>query len=96
MCEGISNDLLSRDNFRLLEEAMAHCPPAVRRLELFEEAQVVFEEQADVVDAVFQHGDALYAEAECEPGPFFCIVIDEFEYCRVDHACSKNFYPACL
>ena len=71
-------------------------PAASSWLELFEEAQVVFEEQADVVDAVFQHGDTFDAESKREPGPFFCIVINEFEYCRVDHACPKNFYPTCL
>ena len=42
-----------------------------RGLELFEEAQVVFEEQTDVVDAVFQHGNAFDTESKREPGPFF-------------------------
>ena len=35
-----------------------------RRSKLFEEADVVFDEQANVVDSVLPHRDALDAEAE--------------------------------
>ena len=37
-------------------------------MELLEELQVVLEHQADVVDAILQHGDTLDANAEGEAG----------------------------
>ena len=36
--------------------------------ELFEEAEVVFEEEADVGDVVFAHDHAFYAQAENKAG----------------------------
>ncbi len=35
-------------------------------LELLQEAQIAFEEQAQVVDAIAQHGQAIWAQAEGE------------------------------
>ena len=44
-------------------------------MELLEELQVVLEHQADVVDAVLQHGDALDADAEGEAGVLGCYLV---------------------
>src|SRR4029453_18422533 len=44
--------------------------------ELSEEAQVVLEEQSQIVDAVLQHRDALDAHPECPAGEILGIVAD--------------------
>ena len=62
--------------------------------ELLEEAQVVLVEQADVVDAVLQHRDALDAEAEREAGDLLGVVADGFEHRRVHHAAAEDLEPA--
>src|SRR5919206_2791218 len=64
--------------------------------ELFEKAQVVFEEEADVVDAVLEHRDALDAHAEGPAGHLFGIVADVAQDLRVDHAGAENLEPARL
>ena len=53
-------------------------------VELLEELQVVLEHQADVVDAVLQHGDALDADAEGEAGVLIRVdvaVLEDFAVC---------------
>src|ERR1041385_8827816 len=62
--------------------------------ELVQEAQVVFVEEADVVDAVAQHRHALHAHAEREAGVLLRVVADRFEHRGVDHAAAENFEPA--
>src|SRR2546426_475683 len=53
--------------------------------ELGQEAQIVLVEQADVVDSVFQHGDALDPEPEREPGVALGVVADLLEHRGVHH-----------
>src|SRR6266702_6810120 len=64
-------------------------------LELLEEAQVVLEEEAQVVDAVAEHRHPLDAEAEREAGDFggHPAVV---EHLRVDHARPEDLQPAGL
>ena len=69
----------------------------IRRMrELLEEAQVVLVEQADVVDAVLQHRDALDAHAEREAGDLLRVVADRFEDRRMHHAAAEDLEPAGL
>ena len=63
--------------------------------EFVEEAEVVFEVVAEVVDLPFEHGDALNAHAECESAVLFGIYARGFEHIGVDHAASHDFQPAC-
>ncbi len=74
-----------------------------RCLELAEEAEVVFDEVADVGDAVEDHGEAVEAEAEGEAGDFggveegvFACLANGFEDGGVDHAAAGDFDPAIL
>ncbi len=74
-----------------------------RCLELAEEAEVVFDEVADVGDAVEDHGEAVEAEAEGEAGDFggveegvFAALTDGFEDGGIDHAAAGDFDPAIL
>ena len=46
------------------------------RLELTEETDVVFVEEADVADVIADHRDALNAETEGPPGPLPGIIAD--------------------
>lgn len=63
---------------------------------MFEEAKIVFEEQADVVDAEFQHGNALDTETKSKSGPLLRIVTNRLKHGRIDHSRTKYFQPTCL
>src|SRR5881296_2943263 len=58
--------------------------------ELRQEPQIVLEEQADVVDAMLEHGDAVDPEAEREPGEALRVVSHLLENGGVDHARSTH------
>src|ERR1035438_1097781 len=62
-------------------------------LKLFQKPDVVFVKEADVVDAVTNHGDALDAEAECPAGPDFGVVADVLKHLRMHHAAPGDFQP---
>src|SRR5437867_698276 len=64
--------------------------------ELAQEAQIVLEEETDVVDAVLEHGDALDAHPEGPTGDFFGIVADVPQHLRVDHARAEDLEPTGL
>src|SRR5262245_22397940 len=64
--------------------------------ELAEEAQVVLEEEADVVDPVLEHGHALDAHAERPPGDVFGIVAHVAQDLRMHHARTQDLQPARL
>ncbi len=68
--------------------------------ELFEEAEVVFHEHADVGNAREVHGKALETEAEREAGDFFRIVGAVAAFLAnflkdggIDHAAASEFHP---
>src|SRR5688500_15580114 len=61
--------------------------------ELAEEADVVLDEQADVVDAVLAHGDPLDAEAEGPAGVFFGVDAARLEDVGVDHPAAAELDP---
>src|ERR1700675_1535894 len=61
--------------------------------ELAEEADVVLKENLDVIDLVFQHGQAIDAHAEGEAADFFGVVVDEAVDGGVDHAGAEEFDP---
>lgn len=65
-----------------------------RVLELVEESQVIFEEQADVGDVVFSHGEPFYAEAEGPAGVSFAVYAYSVEYVRINHAAAAHLDPA--
>src|ERR1700688_3048131 len=65
-----------------------------RSWELFQEADVVLEEDLDVVDLIFQHGEAVDTHAEGEAADFFGVVVDEAVDGGVDHAGAEEFDPA--
>src|SRR5437773_2035135 len=64
--------------------------------ELPEEAQVVLEEQPQIVDAVLQHRDALDAHPECPAGEFLRIVADILQDPGMHHPAAENLEPAPL
>src|SRR5579885_1395710 len=64
------------------------------RLELAQETQIVSREEADLADAVFEHGDTLHAHAEGETAIAFGIIADFAQQLRMDHARAENFQPA--
>src|SRR5690625_1746280 len=62
-------------------------------LKLMQKALIVFVKQTNIVDAVFQHRDALDSHAKCEPIHLFRIVADHFQHFRMHHARSEYFNP---
>jgi hypothetical protein len=75
-------------------------PLAALQSELLEEAEVVFDEGADVGfvegvdDVVFAHDEAFDAEAEGPAGVEFGVDVDGFEDVGIDHAAAADFHPA--
>ena len=72
----------------------------IRLSELAEEAGVVFDEEADIFDAVLDHGEAGEAHAEGVAGEFGGVegvvaagLVDGGEDGRVDHAAAGDFDP---
>src|SRR5215831_2748568 len=61
---------------------------------LAEEAHVALKKELNIVDAVFQHGEAVDAEAEGKAADFFRVVVDEAVDRRVDHARAKELDPS--
>ena len=59
-------------------------------MELLEELQIVLEHQTDVVDAVFQHGDTLDADAEGEAGVLVRVNVAVFQHLTVDNAAAQH------
>src|SRR5215475_3748753 len=64
--------------------------------ELPEEAQVVLEEEPQVVDAVLQHRDAFDAHAERPARVFLRIVADVLQHLRMHHPAPEDLEPAGL
>src|SRR5262245_65334028 len=64
--------------------------------ELPEEPQVVVEEQAEVVDPVLQHRDALDAHPERPARVVLRIVADVLQHLRMHHAGAEDLEPAGL
>src|SRR5690606_3326405 len=62
--------------------------------ELFEEAEIVLEEAAQIVDTVAQHGETLHAEAEGEAGVTFRVDAAVPQHVRMHHAAAQHFQPA--
>src|SRR5437879_2516748 len=64
--------------------------------ELPQEAQVVLEEQAEIVDPVLEHRDAVDAHAERPAGDVFRVIADVAQHARVHHARTEDLEPAAL
>ena len=63
-------------------------------MELLEELQVVLEHQADVVDAILQHGDTLDADAEGEAGILVRVDIAVLQHLAVADTAAQHLDPA--
>ena len=66
------------------------------RLELVEEAEVVFVEEANIGDAEFSHSEAFDAEAEGPAGVAFTIDAYSVEDIGVNHSAAAHLNPAFL
>src|SRR5690348_18177416 len=62
--------------------------------ELAEEADVVLKKNLNVVDLVFEHGEAVDAHAEGKDADFFRVVVYEAIDGRIDHAGAEKLDPA--
>ena len=63
-------------------------------IELLEEPQVVPIEEADVVDAVLDHGDPLRTHAEGESIHLIGVVADVPQHTRMHHTRAEKLDPA--
>ena len=68
----------------------------MRSLKLFQKPHIVFEEEAQVVDLEFEHGDSFDAHSKGKAGVFVAIDVAVFENLRVNHAAAKDFDPAAV
>src|SRR4051794_24596909 len=59
--------------------------PVSQPLKLPEKPEIVFEQQADIVDAVPEHGHSIEAETEGVAGPFFRVQTNAPEDIGMDH-----------
>src|SRR5262245_33312344 len=66
---------------------------ATRLAKLFQEAQVVTEEIANIVDAVFQHGNTLRPHAEGKAAKHLRVIATIAEHLGMHHTGSKNLQP---
>ena len=71
-------------------------PHAQHLAKLFQETQIVTEEIANVVDAVFQHGNTLRPHAEGKPAKYIGIIATIAEHLGVHHTGSENLQPPTL
>src|SRR5260370_8766546 len=65
--------------------------------ELFEKPYIPLIKQLNIVNSIFQHGDAFYAHAESEATDSLSVVpvvFDKFKNVGVDHAASQQLHPA--
>src|SRR5437867_9678242 len=63
--------------------------------ELPQEADVVLEKDLDIVDAVFEHCQAVDADTEGESADSFGVIVHETVDGRIDHAGAEEFDPGC-
>ena len=66
----------------------------MRGLELLKETTVVFGEHSEVVDLIFEVGDALHTHSEGETAVDFRVDAARVEHIGIDHAASENLDPA--
>src|SRR6266446_1098316 len=76
------------------EPATRNQKPETYLGELFEEPDVVFEEQSNVVDVIHQSGHPIYAKSESETRELFGIDANLLEHIRVNHPASTELDPA--
>src|SRR5579864_5543289 len=63
---------------------------------LFQEPEVPFIEELNIVNPVAQHRDALHAHAEGEAAELFGIVVHETKDVRVHHTAPQQLNPPAL
>src|SRR5512135_1109840 len=63
-------------------------------VKLFQELQIIFKEQSEIIYAVAQHGQAFHAHTEGETDVFFAVDADMLEYVRMHHAAAADLEPA--
>src|ERR1041384_6074786 len=61
---------------------------------LAQEADAVLEERLDVVDAVFEHPQAIHAHSEGEPAELFRVVANKAVDRGIDHSGAEQFDPS--
>ena len=62
-------------------------------LKLLQEIQIIIKKQAQIVDAVAQHGKAVEADAEGEAGVAFGVDVHILQDIGVYHAAAADFQP---
>ena len=62
-------------------------------LEFVEEAHVILAEHAQVLDHIFQVGNAFHTQAEGITAVHLAVDAAKFEHVGVDHAAAENLHP---
>jgi hypothetical protein len=57
--------------------------------------KIIFVIEANIINAVLQHGDALYPETEGKPRKFVRIITDHFKYFGIDQTRTEYLKPSC-
>ena len=72
----------------------AVCAFSVRRHEFFEEAYVVFREKTEVLNLIFEIGNAFNTHAEGIAFVYVGVDAVGFEYVGIDHSAPEDFHPS--
>jgi hypothetical protein len=99
--EGSSGSLFPNPKFDLIPAILAGIYVFLiqrlsgsKKLKLLQKAHIVFIKQLHIVNAVFQHGNALNAHAEGISGINFRIIVHKTVNGRVHHAGTQDLQPA--
>src|SRR6185436_4815250 len=89
-CRAASRSMERRPDSSAMTSELAWLP----RPELRQEAQVVLEEQAQVIHAITQHRQAIDAHAEGITAVFLRVDAAGFQHVRMHHAAAGDLQPA--
>ena len=83
----------SQKKYRELVPLVIFSEASMSRLKFFEEANIVLGEHTEVLDTVFQVGDAFDAHTESEARVYLAVDAASFEHIGVNHTATQNFHP---
>ena len=67
-----------------------------RRSELLQESQIIFTEETDIINAIFQQRRSLHSHAKGEAGIFCTVDTAMFQDMWMHHSATEYFQPSCL
>ena len=60
---------------------------------MFQKPHIIFTEQPQIIDPVFQHGRSFNAHTKCKAGIFITVDTTIVQHSRMHHTATENFHP---